>query len=202
MNTKLFLSVVLLVSTLKGQTMQDAMQTVMNNRHSGYQFDATKSVSKESLEMIMQAGRMAPSSYNDQPWFFIVCDRATNPEAYDKVMSSLVEFNQGWAKNAPVLMVSVAHTNSHNNEHNRWAQYDTGAAAMCIMLQATSLGLMAHQMGGFDEKKIATLFNMPSDCVPMAVMAVGYEVAGGERSKKERKSMQEIFLTGSFTKKK
>lgn len=203
MNKKIFLSLVLVACALKGQTMNDAMHMVMANRHSGYQFDAMRTVSKEMLEMIMQAGRMAPSSYNDQPWLFLVCDRATHPESYEKVMSSLVEFNQGWAKNAPVLMVAVAHTNSHNNEHNRWAQYDTGAASMCMMLQATSLGLMAHQMGGFDEKKIAKLFNLPEDCIPMAVMAIGYEMASGiERAKKERKPMTDIFLTGSFVKKK
>lgn len=203
MNNKLFFSLALLASSLYAKVVPDAMQMLVAQRHSGYQFDSSRSVSKGALEMIMKAGQMAPSSYNDQPWMFLVCDRATNPESYEKVMSALVEFNQGWAKNAPVLMVTIAHTNSHNNEFNRWAQYDTGAAAMSMMLQATSLGMMAHQMGGFDDKKIAKLFNLPEDCVPMAVMALGYEVKNEtERAKKERKPLNDIFITGSTIKKK
>lgn len=178
----------------------DAFADLIAKRHSGYAYDPLRTVTKEQLNMLVKAAQSAPSSYNDQPWVFIVCDRTTNPQSYKKVFDALVEFNQKWAQNAPVLMVAVASENSHNGEFNRWAQYDTGAAAAFMVLQATQLGLMTHQMGGFDENKLRTAFNIPNDYVPMAVMAVGYEdqSKATKQAKKERKELKDNFFMGGF----
>ncbi len=64
---------------------------------------------------------------------------------------------------------------SHNGQPNRWAMYDTGAASLSLCLQATALGLIVHQMGGFDAEKAREFFNLPGECKPMAMMAVGYQ---------------------------
>jgi nitroreductase len=178
----------------------DPLSKILAERHSGRSFDASRLVTQDQLKHIVKAGQLAPSSYNDQPWHFIICDRATNPDAYNKALSTLIEFNQKWAKNAPVLIITVASTNSHDNELNRWAQYDTGAAAFSMMLQATSLGLMAHQMGGFDEAKVSKAFKIPKDMVPMAVMALGYnaEKEKNRSIKKERKPLEENFFKGDW----
>jgi len=64
---------------------------------------------------------------------------------------------------------------NHNGQANRWAMYDTGAASVSLCLQATALGLCVHQMGGFDAEKAREVFNLPGDCRPMAMMAVGYQ---------------------------
>ena len=177
----------------------DPVAAVLGQRHSGYAFDPSKPVTQEQIKTIIKAGQSAPSSYNDQPWCFVVCDRTTDPEAYEKVLSTLVEFNQGWAKNAPVLVLVIASENSHQAEYNRWAQYDTGAAAFSMMLQATSLGLMAHQMGGFDAQKVSAIFEISRGYVPMAVMAIGYEMPEEKKSvKKERKPLEENFFVGSW----
>ena len=53
--------------------------------------------------------------------------------------------------------------------------HDTGAASANLCLQATALGLIVHQMGGFDAEKAREVFNLPEDCQPMAMMAVGYQ---------------------------
>lgn len=173
-------------------------QELLSKRYSGYSFDASRKVSHEQLLSILEAGRLAPSSYNDQPWYFIVCDKNTNPEAYQKAFSTLVEFNQGWAKTAPVLLIVIANDKSHQGQFNRWAQYDTGAAAFSIMLQATSLGLMAHQMGGFDEQKVRQLFSLPEHAIPMSVMAIGYAAPGDKKKEKERKPLRENFFDGAW----
>lgn len=178
----------------------DTLTPLLTKRYSGYVYDSSRPVPREDLKSILEAGRMAPSSYNEQPWIFIVCDRSKDPEAYQKALSALVEFNQGWAKNAPVLILSIASSKSaHNNKLNRWAQYDTGAAAFSMMLEATSLGLMAHQMGGFDEEKLRQAFSIPIDYVPMAVMAIGYQ-GKEEIPPKKRKALKENFYEGAWGK--
>lgn len=181
------------------KTNADCYSQLMSDRYSGYSYDTTRAVSHAQLQLIAEAGRLAVSSYNEQPWAFIICDRTTQPQAYEKVMSTLVEFNQGWAKNAPVLIVSVAATKSaHNGKPNRWAPFDTGAATFSMMLQATSIGLMAHQMGGFDEVKLSQLFSIPADFIPMSVMAIGYPTKDAVQTERKRKPLAENFFLGSW----
>lgn len=178
----------------------DPLSRIMWKRHSGRSYDASRPVAEDQLRKIVKSARLSPSSFNDQPWAFIICDKTTNPDAYDKAFSTLVEFNQGWAKDASVLIVSVASVNSaKDNSFNRWAEYDTGAATYGMMLQATSLGLMAHQMGGFDAAKMTEVFNIPEGFTPMSVMAVGYAAETNEKpAKKERKPLGENFFNGSW----
>jgi nitroreductase len=176
---------------------QKTLKELMSIRQSGYSYDSSKPVDKKQLREILEAGRLAPSSYNEQPWVFIVCDRTTDPVAYDRALSCLVEFNQNWAKNAPVLIISIASTKSSRGTVNEWAKYDTGAAAFAMMLEATDFGLMAHQMGGFDAQKLRTAFAIPTDYVPMSVMAIGYRL-GDETRVRERKPIGESFFSGSW----
>jgi nitroreductase len=186
---------------LKYDLNTDCMSQLLSRRYSGYSYDNSRLITHEQLQAIVEAGRLAPSSYNEQPWNFIICDRNTNPKAYEKALSALVEFNQGWAKKAPVLIISVAASkSSHKDELNRWSQYDTGAAAFGMMLQAASLGLMAHQMGGFDEAKMRQVFSIPKDFVPMSVMAIGYQSADEVRPERKRKPLTENFFMGSWGK--
>ena len=140
-----------------------AVLPIFNLRHSGRNYDSTRPVTEEQIRLLAEAARSAPSCYNEQPWAFIFCDRTIDPQAYAKVMKGLVEFNQGWAKNAPVLVVISAETKSRRTKKdNQWGPYDTGAAAVCMALQAAGMGLMAHQMGGFaDADIIRKEFNIP-----------------------------------------
>src|SRR5215475_1980249 len=109
---------------------------------------ADRDVASEDLKIIFEAGRWAPSSYNEQPWRFFVGHR--NSETYKKILDSLVPFNQEWAGSAPVLILGIAKTRfSHNDSPNNYAAHDLGAAMGLMALQATALGLSAHQMAGF-----------------------------------------------------
>lgn len=176
----------------------DSVADVFAKRYSGYAFDATKIVTQDQLKLIMQAAQSVPSSYNDQPWNFIICDKTTNPDAYDEALSGLVEFNQKWAVNAPVLVICIASINSRNQDFNHWAQYDTGAAAFGMMIQATALGLMAHQMGGFNEAKLRADFAIPQNFIVMAVMAIGYPATERQIRSRERKPLSANFFAGSW----
>ena len=132
-----------------------------------------KTVSPESLKEVFEAARWAASSSNEQPWRFLVGHRGD--ETYKKIFDSLVEFNQTWAKSAPVLILSAGKkTFTKNGDANHYSLHDVGAATAYLGLQATALGFHTHSMGGFDMAKARTLFNIPDDFEIGSVTALGY----------------------------
>lgn len=154
---------------------QVPIDPTLANRWSGRAYDAAKAVSSEQLLALIEAARWAPSCYGDQPWRFVVWDKNNDSAAWQQAYECLSPGNQGWAQSAPVLFLVCADTLfNHNQQPNRWAQYDTGAAAENLCLQATSMGLMAHQMGGFDVDKARVLFGIPAQYILMAMISVGY----------------------------
>ncbi len=149
---------------------------LMKSRWSPRAIDPDKDISPEDLTALLEAARWAPSCFNDQPWRFIVCVKSKDETSWQNALANLAEKNQLWAKNAPVLMLAVAMDNfNHNGKLNRWAMYDTGAASVSLCFQATALGLVVHQMGGFDAEKARALFKLPAGCTPMSMIAVGYQ---------------------------
>lgn len=162
-----------------------------------------KAISSDDLNTILEAGRWAPSCYNDQPWRFIVADKNQHSETWQKIFDCLVEFNQSWNKNTPVLILAVANeVFDSNGKPNRHGQYDTGLAMENMVIQAQSMGIYSHQMAGFDDKKAHDVFNIPEEnYTPMAVMALGYpdspDTLEGDMKERElesrsRKSLDEI----------
>lgn len=148
---------------------------LISKRWSPRAFDVNKSVSKEQIISICEAGRWAPSCSGDEPWKFLVWDKNSNHELWNKAFNVLSIWNQKWVINAPVLIAATAAIHFCEGKDNRWSQFDTGAACENIYLQAFSLGLIAHPMGGFDEKKLIEEFNIPQGFTPMAMIAVGYQ---------------------------
>lgn len=131
-------------------------------------------VEEAKLLSILEAARWAPSSFNEQPWFFLVA-RAEEPEVYAKLLGCLAEQNQAWAKAAPVLIVSVAKkTFDHNGKPNRCAQHDVGLASENMALEAAAQGLAMHGMAGIEQEKIRESYGLPENCEAMAAWALGY----------------------------
>ena len=100
---------------------------IVSHRWSPRAFDP-RAVEPEKLRSLFEAARWAASSYNAQPWFFIV---ATKDDAgnFQRVLDCFVEFNQGWAKHAPVVALSAARLKfEHNGQPNRHAYHDVGQA--------------------------------------------------------------------------
>ena len=147
------------------------------SRWSGRAYDAERTVGDEQIIALLEAARWAPSCFGDQPWRYIICNKSADLPAWERAFSCLVEGNQSWAKDAPVLILSVADgIMSRTGKPNRWAQHDTGAASMNICIQAAEFDLMVHQMGGFDADKARQLFSIPEQCTPMAMMTIGYQL--------------------------
>ena len=157
------------------ETRRD-IDPLLANRWSPRAINPDRPLSGETLTSLFEAARWAPSCFNQQPWRYLVCNKFTHRESWDQALLTLVPGNSRWASNAPVLIVAFADHDSKlsNGEQTRWAAYDTGAASENICLQASALGLAAHQMGGFDAAKLISLFAVPDGYEPLAVIAVGY----------------------------
>ncbi len=134
---------------------------------------ADKEIPAAELKKLFEAARWAASSSNEQPWRFLVGRRGD--ETYQKIFNALVEFNQSWAKSAPVLVLSVAkNVFTNNGKPNAYGMHDTGAASATLALQATAIGLHTHSMAGFDREQVRASFAIPSDYEIGAVTAIGY----------------------------
>ncbi len=148
------------------------VQDLIRRRWSPRAF-SDKEVSSAELNKLFEAARWAASSSNEQPWRFLVGRRGD--DTYQKIFNALVEFNQSWAKSAPVLVLSVAKkTFSAKGHPNRCALHDTGAATANLALQATADGLHTHSMAGFDHEQVRASFAIPADYDLGAVTAIGY----------------------------
>jgi nitroreductase len=188
---------------LKKAPAVDGVIPVILERWSPRSF-ADREVSPATLAKVFEATRWAASSYNEQPWRFLVGTRGSS--AYEKIFQSLGEFNQKWARTAPVLILGVAKTKfSHNGTDNRVAFYDLGAAASYLTLQAAALGLATHQMAGFDPEAARKAFGIPPEYVIGAVIALGYQgepaaldhpgMIEQETSPRSRKPLSEIVFS-------
>jgi len=131
-------------------------------------------VNPSDLKKVFEAARWAPSSFNEQPWRYFVGQRES--ATWNKIFSTLVPFNQEWARTAAVLILGVAKTRfSHNDSPNNYAIHDLGAADAFMTLQAATLGLHTHQMAGFDWVKAREVFEIPEIYAMGSVMALGYQ---------------------------
>ncbi len=149
------------------------LHPLIAQRWSPRAFDS-KLVEPEKLAQLFEAARWASSCFNDQPWTFIVTTKDDTVN-YQKMLDCLVPANVVWAQVAPVLGLIVAQKNfKHNGKPNAWGEYDAGQAAATLVLQATALNLVAHQMGGFDAAKAIATFNIPETARPVAAIAIGY----------------------------
>ncbi len=128
----------------------------------------------QQIRTLFEGARWAASSYNEQPWVYIVGVKGTDG-AWRRLLDCLMEANQAWAQHAPVLALAVASTRyARNDKPNKHAWYDVGQASASLALQAASMGLYVHQMGGFDPDKARERFAIPEDHEPIAAMAIGH----------------------------
>ena len=165
---------------------------------------ADRRVEPEKVRRMLEAARWTMSSYNEQPWRYVVASRHEDAEAHDQLLHCLNEFNQKWAQHAPVLMMSFyKKTFSSNERPNRCAPHDLGAASAALTFQATAMDLYVHQMAGIQQDVIRETYDVPDDFEPMAGLAVGYlgdpEVLSdgqqdAEQSPRSRRSLDEFVF--------
>lgn len=141
----------------------------------------SQSVTPDQMRSLFEAARWAPSSRNSQPWSFVVALRE-DEAAFDRLFNCLRPANQTWAGNASALLLSVAEARDNEGETSKYAVHDTALAVANLILQATSMGLHVHQMGGYDGEKARAEFGIPATHDPVAMMAIGYLADAGTLS--------------------
>ncbi len=179
---------------------------LITKRWSPYSFD-DRPVSESDLRSLFEAARWAASSYNEQPWSYIVATKE-NPEEFERLLSCLVEGNQVWAKAAPVLALGIATLKfARNNKPNRVAVHDLGLAAGNLCLEATARGLMVHQMVGILPDKAREIYELPEDSEAVTGLAIGYvgnpdslpdTLKERDRAARQRKPLGEFVFGGKW----
>ncbi|GGG56988.1 nitroreductase family protein [Paenibacillus radicis (ex Gao et al. 2016)] len=181
---------------------EHGVSSLFLNRWSPRAFDSRK-VADEDLNAILEAAHWAPSSFNDQPWRFVV---AKTEEQLAVFHNFLGEFNQIWATKAPVLVLVASDTKRENGDPNGAHAFDAGTAWGYLALEATLKGLAAHAIGGFDRQQAKAALNLPEQFELHAVIAIGYQ---GDKSSlpapiqerevpSGRKSLSEVVIEGSY----
>jgi nitroreductase len=162
-----------MTDTVRPAPVDEPIHELLRHRWSPRAFDS-RAVEPEKLRSVFEAARWASSCANAQPWFYIVAAKNDDPEGFQRALEGLVELNQGWAKNAPVLGFSMARLNFENGKPNGHALHDVGGATANLSLEATSLGLQIHQMAGIDPEKVRRTFGVPEGYEVVAGFALGY----------------------------
>jgi nitroreductase len=179
---------------------------VIAERWSPYAFDS-RLVPDADLRSLFEAARWAPSSYNEQPWSYIVATR-DNSEQFQRLLSCLVDANQVWAKAAPVLALGVVSLKfARNAKDNRAAVHDLGLASGNLVLEATARGLFVHQMIGILPDRAREIYGIPEGYETWTGLAIGYRgdptslldpLRERERTPRQRKPLREFVFNGKW----
>lgn len=161
------------MNPFKQATPDHPIHELIARRWSPYAF-ADRPVAVDDLRSLLEAARWAASSYNEQPWSYILATK-DNPGDFQRLLSCLVEGNQAWAQAAPVLALGCTSLNfKRNNKPNAAAVHDLGLASATLTLEATARGLVVHQMIGILPDKARETYNIPEGVQPLTGLAIGY----------------------------
>jgi nitroreductase len=190
---------------IKETPVDHEIHELIKNRWSPRTFAETP-ISATDLQVLFEAGRWAPSSNNFQPWNIVWGVKGS--EVYDRILNVLVEFNQNWAKNAPVLLLGIVDTKTPKGDDNYHAPHDLGAFATNMAIQAQSMGIALHQMAGVKYKEALKEFNFPETFHVATAIALGHyggdldkvpeKLQDAEVSARSRKKQEEFVFNGNY----
>lgn len=191
----------------KSHVIEYPVVDLIQNRKSIRAFSPTP-VEVEKINSLFEATRWAPSSTNEQPWVYIYATQG-QADLWPKMFEPLNAGNKIWAKDVPLLIVSLARRNfTRYPGANAHAMYDLGGANAFLSLQAVELGLQVRQMAGFDYNAMRANLNIPEDYEIGVVIAVGYPGDPGtlpqhlkerEAAPRERYSQHAFVMNHAFT---
>lgn len=150
-------------------------------------------VEEEKLLKVLEAGQLAPSAANFQPWHFIVVDDKTTLEKIYSV------YNRDWIKQAPLIIVACSdHSQSWKRaaDSKDSADIDISIAVDHMTLMATELGLGTCWVCNFDVKKCSEILGLPEHIEPTVILPLGYPDT--EIPIKKRKPLSEIVHRNKF----
>ena len=158
-----------------------------------------KPIENEKLLRIIEAGRMAPSACNAQPWkFIIVTEPALLAKLSEAASAKLLGMN-GFVKEAPVQIVIVRETANLTSrigstiKSKDYSLIDIGIAAENICLQAESEGIGSCMLGWFDEKLVKEILGIPRSKRAELIITLGYPIAGKREKRRKPEDMTISF---------
>lgn len=183
-----------------------AVNDLISSRWSPYGF-SDRAVSRDDLCCLLEAARWAASSYNEQPWSYLIATR-DDAEQFQRLLACLVEPNREWAQQASALVITVAARNfSRNGKPNAAAWHDVGLASGNISLEATARGIAVHQMIGILPDVARETFGIPDDHDAVTGLAIGYAADAAsldestrqrDTSPRQRKGLADFVFAGSW----
>lgn len=166
------------------------------SRQSDRDFDTSKDIEQDKLERILEAGRLAPSACNAQPWKFIVVkDSVKRMKIADACSSKALGMNH-FSKKAPIQLVLVEEAANFTSKFGgfvkqiHYPHLDLGIVASHICLAAEDEGIGSCMLGWLNEKKIREILEIPSGKKVLLVILLGYSTQ--PKRIKKRKSWNEI----------
>jgi len=179
---------------------------LLAERWSPYAFE-DRPVPEADLRSLFEAARWAPSSYNEQPWSYIVATK-DDPEQLQRLLTCLVDGNQVWAKAAPVLALGVVSLRfARNAKDNRATVHDLGLGSSNLLLEATARGLFVHQMIGILPDKAREIYGIPERFEAWTGLAIGYkgdptslsdQLRERDLAPRQRKPLREFVFSGKW----
>ena len=148
-----------------------------------------QALTEEQIAALFEAARLAPSSMNAQPWSYVYATPANQP-GFEKIVSALLPANKTWAKNAALLIVCTAAKHFENGTVNTHAWHDTGLANAQLVLQATSMGLFGHFIGGINLPDMQKNLSVPDTHEVICVLAIGYQGDGSDLETEQLKQRE------------
>ena len=167
---------------------------------------AERTIDHATIAALFEAVRWSASGGNGQPWSFIIASRE-EPTEFARLLECLNPSNAEWAKGAALLGISVAQVTRSDGKTHRLALYDLGLAMQNLSIQALTMDLYVHQMGGFSVDKARATYNIPETHEPATAFAIGYlgDPATLSDSNRERESgprtrkpIDEFVFTGEW----
>lgn len=180
---------------------------LLARRWSPVGFDPERPVPAAELAALFEAARWAASSYNEQPWRYLVATRE-QPDAFARIRDCLVPGNRAWAAEAPVLALGLLKRRlDRDGAPNPAAAHDLGAASASLTLEATRRGLHVHQMIGFDAEAARAAHAIPEGFEALTALAIGYRLsvdrlddqrAARDHRPRQRRPLDELVFAGRF----
>jgi nitroreductase len=176
----------------------DVTQTVATRR-SIRKFDPDRRVGDEDLATIVEAGRLAPSWKNDQPWRFVV---VRSPETLNALADCLPEGNGAHrtirAASAAIVLIGVPGEGAVHQGKEFWL-VDCGIAGENIHLQATALGIATVWVSLLDSAGVCGVLGMPEGMECVGIFPLGYATPDiADRPRVPRRPAEEVVFAERF----
>ncbi len=165
-------------------------QELIGSRESVRSYDGTRPVPRETLLQIADAGRMAPSAANRQPWNFIV---VSSSKMLEKIRPC---YQKTWFRKAPHILIvkgSPSKAWVRLSDGYNSLETDLSIAMTHIILAAKSLGVSSCWIAAFDPVILKKALELKNDEIAFCLTPLGYPEPGYvSPGNKSRKSLEEI----------